>query len=468
VAPSAEQVKEAREAAAADNAEAVATANPEFVRNVVRLLDSGDEAGLHALLDPVHAADTADLLELVSNDQRKRLIEFLRADLDPAILSELEEATRDDVMEQLAPQDIAEAVSELDADDAVYLLEDLEEEHRQAVLDAVPAEERAALESGLSYPEDSAGRLMQRDLIAVPPFWTVGQTIKYLRETDNLSERFHEIFVVDPHYHPVGTISLDRLLRGKRPLPVSEIMDTAQTLIPVTMDQEEVSYLFKQYGLLSAATVDRHGRLVGVITVDDIVDVIDEEAEEDLMLLSGVQEGDINESTLVTSRTRLYWLLVNLGTAILASLVIAQFGASIEALVALAVLMPIVASMGGNAGTQTLTVTVRALATRELTSTNAFRAVVKELAVGAINGLLLAIVIGLVAGLWFNSAGLGMVLAAAMIINMLVAGLAGILIPLALVRLDIDPAVASSVFVTTITDVVGFFAFLGLAAAFLV
>lgn len=244
-------------------------------------------------------------------------------------------------------------------------------------------------------------------------------------------------------------------------------MDGAQSLIPVTMDQEEVSYLFKQYGLLSAATVDGDGRLVGVITVDDIVDVIDEEAEEDLMLLSGVQEGDINESTLVTSRTRLYWLLVNLGTAVLASMVIAQFGASIEALVALAVLMPIVASMGGNAGTQTLTVTVRALATRELTSTNALRAVLKELAVGAINGVLLAIVIGLVAELWFNSIGLGLVLAAAMIINMLVAGLAGILIPLALVRLEIDPAVASSVFVTTITDVVGFFAFLGLAATFL-
>ena len=458
-------VPEGAGGAAADQVHPV---QPGFVRAVLAALDAGDEDRVHALTDPLHAADVADLLELISADQRKNLLAVLRDDLDPAILSELEEAVRDDVIDQLEPGDIAAAVSELESDDAVYILEDLEEDERQAVLDAVPAEERAAVEVGLAYPEDSAGRLMQRDLIAVPPFWTVGQTIDYLRETEDLPDSFFEIFAVDPKHHSVGTVALDKIMRTKRPVRIEDMMEREHTLIPVAMDQEEVSFLFKQYGLMSAAVVDPEGRLVGVITVDDVVDVIDEEAEEDLLLLAGVQEGDINEPVMVTTRTRLSWLLVNLGTAILASIVISLFAVSIEKLVALAVLMPIVASMGGNAGTQTLTVTVRALATHELTATNAARAVFKEVFVGGFNGILLAALIGVIAGLWFGNLALGYVLAAAMVINMLVAGLAGILVPLGLNRMNVDPAVASSVFVTTITDVVGFFAFLGLAAWFLI
>ena len=438
--------------------------SPDFVREILDALDAEDPDRVHALVDPLHAADVADLLGLVNAEQRKHLVEFLRDNLDPEILSELEEPVRDDVIDLLEPAEVAAAVSELESDDAVYVLEDLEDAERQAVLAQVSAEERAAVEAGLTYPEDSAGRLMQRDLIAVPPYWTVGQTIDYLRETENLPRAFYEIFVVEPKHHPIGTLPLNRIMRTKREVRIADIMEREQTLIPVDMDQEHVSYLFKQYHLMSAAVVDTQGRLVGMITVDDVVDVIDEEAEEDLMLLGGVQEGDIHETTLATTRTRLSWLLVNLGTAILASIVISMFEATIQQLVALAVLMPIVASMGGNAGTQTLTVAVRSLATHELTLTNAFRAIVKEVLVGGINGIVLAVVIGVIAGLWFDNAALGGVLAAAMVINMLVAGLAGILIPLALDRLGIDPAVASSVFVTTITDVVGFFVFLGLAA----
>ncbi|MFQ5534213.1 MAG: magnesium transporter [Sphingomonadales bacterium] len=460
--------REERRADTATPAEKLYPVQPEFVREVLEALDDGDEAGVRALIGPLHAADVADLLELISERQRKSLLAILRDDLDPAILSELEEAVRDDIIEQLEPRDIAAAITELDSDDAVYVLEDLEEHERQAVLDKIPAQERAAVEVGLGYPEDSAGRLMQRDLIAVPPYWTVGQAIHHLREAEDLPTGFYEIVVVDPGLHPVGTIPLDRIMRAKPSVTIADIMNKEQTLIPVDMDQEEVSYLFKQYRLISAAVVDGESRLVGMITVDDVVDVIDEEAEEDLMLLGGVQEGDINEPAMVTTRTRLQWLLVNLATAILASIVISFFDASIEKLVALAILMPIVASMGGNAGTQTLTVTVRALATHELTATNATRAVAKEVFVGGINGILLALLIGVIAGLWFQDAALGLVLAAAMVINMLVAGLAGILIPLGLERLDIDPAVASSVFVTTITDVVGFLAFLGLAAVFLI
>jgi len=455
-----------READGSDGGDAadVHRVSPDFVRQVLEALDGEDAERVHALIDPLHAADAADLLGLVNADQRRRLVELLREDLDPAILSELEEPVRDDVIDQLEPAEVAAAVSELESDDAIYVLEDLEEAEREAVLAKVPAEERAAVEAGFTYPEDSAGRLMQRDLIAVPPYWTVGQTIDYLREHDNLPQTFYEIFVVDPKHHPIGTVPLSRLMRTKRKVRVDDIMEREQTLIPVDMDQEQVSFLFKQYHLVSAAVVDAEGRLVGMITVDDVVDVIEEETEEDLMLLGGVAEADIHESALATSRTRFSWLLVNLGTAILASYVISLFDATIQQMVALAVLMPIVASMGGNAGTQTLTVAVRSLATHELTPTNALRAVIKEALVGGINGIAMAIVIGVVAGLWFDNIALGGVLAAAMVINMLVAGLAGILIPLVLDRLGIDPAVASSVFVTTVTDVVGFFAFLGLAA----
>ncbi len=436
----------------------------DFIRSVTDALEEGDADAVRALTADLHAADMAQLLGLISADERRALVETVKTQLDPEVLAHLEETVRDEVVALLGPSEVAAAVSELDADDAVYVLENLDDRNLAAVLRGVPAEDRAAVEEGLAYEEDTAGRLMQRDLIAVPEFWTMGQTIDYLRESDDLPDDFYEIFVVDPAFKPVGTVPLNRAMRTKRPVKVSEIMDREQKLIPVDMDQEEVAYLFKQYDLMSAAVVDGSGRLVGVITVDDVLEVVQEEAEEDILRLAGVAEDDLYSSVISTTRTRFTWLLVNLGTAILASSVIGVFDATIQQVVALAVLMPIVASMGGNAGTQTLTVAVRSLASHELTATNAMRIVNKELLVGLINGVLFALIVGVVASLWFGNMSIGLVLAAAMVINMIVAGLSGIVIPLALNRLGIDPAVASSVFVTTITDVVGFFAFLGLGA----
>ena len=440
-----------------------------LVADVVEALDKEDWARVHELVDGLHSADMADLIGLVSPDQRRRLIEGLGATLDYEMLPELEEGVRDDVVDILDPSTIAAAVTELDTDDAVYLLEGLDEEDREKVLSAVPAPDRIAMRDALSYPEDSAGRLMQRDLVAVPPYWTVGHTIDYLRDADeeDVPWQFHMIFVIDPKFHPIGTVPLDKLLRSRRPTLLKDVMEPQPRLIPVDMDQEEVAYQFQQYRLVSAPVVDEEERLLGVVTVDDIVDVINEEAEEDILRLGGVQDDSLYGSMLETVRTRFTWLFVNLLTAVLASVVISFFDATIQQMVALAVLMPIVASMGGNAGTQTLTIAVRALATKELTVTNAWRAINKELLVGLINGVLLAIIIGVAASIWTGSLGLGGVLAAAMVVNMVVAAMAGILVPMGLEKIGVDPAVASSVFVTTITDVVGFFAFLGLAGALL-
>ena len=445
-------------------AEELYALTPDFVREVVDALAEGAVERVSDLVRALHSADLADLIGLITPDERKLLIQIIHAELAPEVLSDLEEEVRDEVIELLDTRDLAAAVSELETDDAVYLLEDLEEAARREILAAVPEVERAAVEAGLGYPANSAGRLMKRELVAVPVYWSVGQTIDYLRMSEDLPDEFYEIFVVDPGHRPLGTIPLDRALRTKRPVVVSDIMDVEPKLIPVAMDQEEVAFLFRQYNLMSAAAVDAAGRLVGVITVDDVVDVIDEEAEEDIMHLGGVTETDIYLPVLRTTRTRFSWLLVNLFTAVMASVVIWTFDAAIEKIVALAILMPIVASMGGNAGTQTLTVAVRALATRELTATNALRIVQKEALVGGLNGILFAILVGVVAGLWFGDAALGLVIAAAMIINLVVAGLAGILIPLMCHRVGVDPAIAASVLLTTLTDVVGFFAFLGLAA----
>ena len=437
---------------------------PDFVRQVSDALEADVTATVLALVEPLHEADIADLIGLMPPEARPKLIVALGPVFNPEVLSELDETVRAELLESAEPADLAAAVSQLDTDDAVDILEELDEDKRQEVLDVLPDEERTAVEEGLSYPEESAGRLMRRELVAVPQFWTVGQTIDHLRESDDLPDDFHEIFVVDPRYHPVGAIALNRIMRAKRPAAVADIMEMEPDLIPVSMDQEEVAHIFKQYNLMSAPVVDGSGRLVGVITVDDVVDVIQEEAEEDILRLAGVAEGDLNESLLQVSKTRFVWLFVNLGTAVLASWVISLFDATIEQVVALAILMPIVASMGGNAGTQTMTIAVRALATRELTSTNVLRVLNKEILISIINGVLLAVVIGVVAGLWFSDALLGGVLSAALIINLLAAGLFGILIPISLERIGIDPAVASSVFLTTVTDVVGFFSFLGLAA----
>ena len=442
----------------------------------LNVLVSGDEAGVRTVMAELHPADAADLLERLGADERARVVEILRSDFDSEILSELDETVRDHVVECLGVENVAVVIVGMDSDDALEVVEELDEDEQQQVLDAIPVGDRTLIEEGLSYPEDSAGRLMQREVVTIPTFWNVGETIDFLRKSadrddgegeNELPTQFYDLFVVDPSHKPVGTIPLSRILRTRRPVSVTDIMETEMKLLPVTTDQEDVAFVFRQRDLVSAPVVDDGGRLVGAVTIDDVVDVIDEEHEEDIMLLGGVKEDDLYDATLDTTRARFMWLLINLGTAILASIVIGLFDATLEQMVALAVLMPIVASMGGNAGTQSLTVAVRALAMKELTSTNAVRVIGKEALVGVFNGVLFAVLIGIVVWLWFGSVGLGVVIGLAMIVNMFVAGLAGTTIPLALDRMGIDPAVASSVFLTTLTDVVGFFVFLGLAALLL-
>ena len=428
-----------------------------------------DHEEVRALLEPVHDADVADLLQNLSSDERRAVVEALRQDFPPDVLAELDERVRDEVIEELGIAETVNAVRELETDDAVHIISELEEDQQELVLKAIPPQDRTLIEEALAFPEYSAGRLMRRELVAVPVFWTVGDTIDHLRATaeanpDALPDEFFDIFVVDPGHRPVGSVGLSRMLRARRAQPMTEIMSTDLKVIDATTDQEDVAFLFRQRDLASAPVVDAGGRLVGVITIDDVVDVIDEEHEDDIMRLGGVREDDLYSASVETAQSRFTWLLVNLGTAILASAVIGLFDATIEQMVALAVLMPIVASMGGNAGTQTLTVAVRALATKELTEANALRVIGKEVLVGAMNGFLFAVITGLIAWAWFGDAGLGLVIGLAMIVNLVVAGLFGAVIPLALDRMKIDPAVASAVFLTTVTDVVGFFAFLGLGA----
>ncbi len=447
------------------NAEAL---SPDFVRGVIDALDSGNETAVRHQTADLHAADLADLISLVRPDERRELIRVLGATLDPTVLTELEEGIRDEVLPLIKAENIAKAVEVLESDDAVYLLEDLDETRQREILEHVSEADRAAVEYSLQHPENSAGRLMQRQIITVPPFWTVGQTIDYMRETEDLPVEFLHVFVVDPAFHPLGTVPTSRILRTKRPVKIGDIMDPDPILIPAAMDEEDVAYQFEQYHLYSAPVVDQNSRLCGMITVDDVVGVIQETNEADILQLGGVnEEAEVTDTVLTTTRQRFSWLFVNLLTAILASIVIAFFDATIEELVALAVLMPIVASMGGNAGTQTLTIAVRALATKELTPTNTLRVIGRETMVGFLNGIVFALLLGIVGGFWFQSMDLGFVLAAAMLINLLFAGLAGILIPITLQRFGVDPAVASTVFVTTVTDVVGFFVFLGLAAWYL-
>jgi len=417
-----------------------------------------------ALVAHLHAADLADLLEHLGSTARTIVIETIRAQLDAEVISHLDETVREDVIAVLEPHEIAAVVTELETDDAIDLIEDLDEAEQKELLEAIPESERVLYEEALAWPEDSAGRLMRREVVAIPAIWSVGETIDYMRSDAEMPDDFYDVIIVDPAHRPLGMVPLSRVLRTRRPVLVTEIMEEEFRPIPVTMDQEDVAFLFRQYGLVEAPVVEESGRLVGVITVDDVVDVIEEEHEEDMMRLAGVSEDDYYSAVIATTRSRASWLLVNLLTAILASIVIALFDAAIERVVALAILMPIVASMGGNAGTQTLTVTVRALATRELTASRVLRTVAKESLVGLINGVIFAVVMGLIAWLWFASPVIGGVLAAAMVVNLLVAGLAGTLIPIAFERWGADPAVASTVFLTTVTDVVGFFCFLGLGA----
>jgi magnesium transporter len=436
---------------------------PEFVERVVAAIEAGDREALVAEVDELHESELGDLLESIIQEHRRQLVLLLGDDFDFSALTEVDEAIRLEIVEALPNASIAKALGELDSDDAVYILEDLEPEDQEDILGQLPFIERIRLRRSLSYPEATAGRRMQTEFVAVPPFWTVGQTIDYLRDDGELPDSFSQVFVIDPTFKLLGAVDLDKILRTRRVVKVEDIMRETSHPIPAEMDQEEAAQLFEQYDLLSAAVVDDNGRLVGVLTIDDVVDVIQEEAGEDIMRMGGVGDEELSDSVRDTVRSRFLWLLVNLGTAVLASLVIGLFDGTIEQMVALAILMPIVASMGGNAGTQTMTVTVRALATRDLDIYNAGRIIRREATVGIINGILFAVVIGVVAVIWFGSVQLGFVIATAMIVNMVAAALSGILLPLLIDRMGGDPAIASAVFVTTVTDIVGFFAFLGLA-----
>lgn len=449
---------------------AAPTAQPaaDLVRPVSEALGAADYERARILMQGLAPPDLADLIELLEPAERVPLIAALGASFRPEVLSELEETVRDELLPALPKDLLAKAVAELETDDAAYLLESLEPADRQEILSRIPTADRAALERNLEYPQETAGRLMQTDFVAVPPFWTVGRVIDHMREAEDLPETFSDIYVVDPTYHVLGSVDLSRLLRTKRQVGIDAIMDATRHVVLATADQEEMARQFERYDLKSAPVVDANKRLVGVVTVDDVVDVIEEEAEEDILRLGGVGDESVADNVVNTVRNRFLWLFINLGTALLSASVIKLFDATIDQMVALAVLMPIVASTGGNAATQTMTVTVRALATRELGDANAARVILREASVGLINGLVFAAIMGSVVLLWFGVGTLGLVIAAAMVCNFLVAALAGILIPLALTRAGFDPAVASGVFVTMTTDVVGFFAFLGLATLWLI
>ncbi len=437
---------------------------PEFVERIASAVHDADAAFLREAVAELHEADLGDLIEALDPEDRVRLVELTGADFDFSALNEVDDSVREEILEELEPETVAEGVRELESDDAVELLEGLDEADKEEILERLPPTERVALERSLLYPENSAGRRMQTEFIAVPPDWTVGQAIDYMRDAPDLPDRFYEIYAVDGGRHWQGAVSLDVLLRSRRPVPLADLIDEDRRRVSVLDDQEEVARLFGKYNLVAAPVVDTANRLVGVITIDDVVDVIEEEAEEDLKALGGVtSDEELSDSVWTIARGRFNWLLVNLATAFLASSVLGLFEGQLEKMVALAVLAPIVASQGGNAATQTMTVAVRALATRELGSNNAFRVVMREGLVGLVNGLAFAVITGIAAVAWFKIPALGVVIGLAMVCNLIAGALGGILIPMVLERVRADPAVASGTFVTTITDVVGFFSFLGIA-----
>ena len=438
--------------------------SPAFLEALRSAIEAADARTIEALAADLHEADVGDIIEALSPDERAPFIQLLGEHFDFTALTEVDETVRVQLIEELPPEAVAEGVRDLDSDDAVYILEDLDDEDQEEILAKLPAVDRMALRRSLDFPEETAGRRMQTDFIAVPPFWTAGQTIDYLRERKDLPDEFYEVFVIDAGFRYLGAVALNRLLRAPRVTRMADIMNDERQRVLATDDQEVVARMFERYNLVSAAVVDEAERLVGVITVDDVVDVIQAEAEEDIRALAGVGDEEISDSVFYTLKTRWVWLAVNMVTAFLASSVIGMFSDSISRMVALAVLMPIVASMGGNAATQTMTVTVRALATRDLDTHNVWRIFGRELSVGLLNGGSFAVIVGSAAALWFRDPLLGAVIGAAMIVNLLSAASAGIMIPLAFERFDIDPAVASGVFVTMVTDVVGFLAFLGLAS----
>jgi magnesium transporter len=436
----------------------------EFVDEITRAIRASETPFLREIVAELHEADLGDLIAALQPDDRVSLVELTGTDFDFSALNEVDDTVREEILEELEPERVADGVRELESDDAVELLEGLDEEDQEEILDKLTPSERDALERRLKYPENSAGRRMQTEFIAVPPDWTVGQAIDYMRESPDLPDRFYEIYAVDNTQHWQGAVPLDALLRSRRQVALSDLIDEDRRRVSVMDDQEEVARLFGKYNLVAAPVVDTENRLVGVITVDDVVDVIEEEADEDLRALGGVtSDEELSDSVWTIAKGRFNWLLVNLATAFLASSVLGLFEVELEKMVALAVLAPIVASQGGNAATQTMTVAVRALATRELGSNNAFRVVVREGLVGLVNGLAFAVITGVAAVAWFKIPGLGVVIGLAIICNLIAGALGGILIPMLLERMRADPAVASGTFVTTITDVVGFFSFLGIA-----
>ncbi|MFQ5438437.1 MAG: magnesium transporter [Paracoccaceae bacterium] len=439
----------------------------DLVEDILKSVAAGDRTRLLELLEPFHAADTADLLEQVGVSERRDVLALLDMDLDGEVLSELSENLREEVIEELPTEVLADAVRDLESDDVVDLIEDMEDAQQERVLETLEDSDRAAVEQLLQYPEDTAGRMMQRELVMAPTHWNVGQAIDHLREETDLPEQFYYVMIVDPRMRPVGKVPLGPLMASGRDVALTSIMEDDFRTIPVLQSEEDVAYAFNQYHMVSAPVVDGDDRLVGVITIDDAMAALDSSAEEDIMRLAGLGDEELTDRVAETTQQRFPWLMVNLATSIVASVVIAQFAATIEAIVALAILMPIVASMGGNAGTQSLTVAVRGLATKDLTGANVGRVIRREAVVGLANGLIFAAIIGAIGYFWFGDPKLSIVLALAMIANLVVAGFAGILIPIGLEKLDVDPALASGAFVTTVTDIVGFFAFLGLAAAML-
>jgi magnesium transporter len=437
---------------------------PEFVEAISHAVQVADTAFLKEIVGELHEADLGDLIEALDADERAPLIELTGADFDFSALNEVDDTVREELLEELEPETVAEGVRELDSDDAVELLEGVDEEVQDEILEKLPLSERVALERSLTYPENSAGRRMQTEFIAVPPDWNVGQVIDYMRETPDLPDRFYEIYSVGADQRWQGAVSLDALLRARRPVLLADLIDEDRRRVSVLDDQEEVARMFGKYNLVAAPVVDTDDRLVGVITIDDVVDVIEEEADEDLKALGGVtSDEELSDNFWTIAKGRFTWLLINLATAFIASSVLGRFEDQLQQMVALAVLAPIVASQGGNAATQTMTVAVRALATRQLNPNNAMRIVIREGLVGLINGLAFAVITGIAAYAWFRTPGLGIVIGLAMICNLIAGALGGILIPMVLERVKADPAVASGTFVTTVTDVVGFFAFLGIA-----
>ena len=442
--------------------------NFDFNKNFITIfsdkINNSDIQFINQTLKDLHPSDVANLIENLSYDTRVKLIEIESFNIAPEIFIELNESIQGEVLKLLSINSIANIIKRLESDDAVSILENIEIEKKNLILDKLPPKDRFLLEEGLSYPEDSAARIMQREFTAIPSDWTVGQTIDYLRESNDLPQEFLEIFIVDNDFKPIGIVPSSRVLRTPREFKMNSIMREMPVLISVNMDKEEVGHTFENYNLVSAGVVNKNNKLVGMITADDVVTVVQEEAEEDILRLAGVGDEEITDTVFVKTKRRFNWLLINLATALLASWVISIFGAEIEKVVALAFLMPIVASMGGNAGMQTLAVTIRAIATKELSSSNINQIIGKEFFIGVLNGIIFAVITAVVVHLWFKQIDLSIIIAASMVLNMIVAGLFGILIPVTLKKMNIDPALASSVFVTTVTDVIGFLSFLGIGS----